>query len=125
MPEEDRHNSRRLRLQTLVRPRWLAVGGRAVTVFIVAFWLRFPLPLIASIALIAALAAVNFYLMIRYPPTHRIDPGTGLCVARIRSAAALRPALHHRRPCQSVCCAGVRSRHHFVLRRSRSATAPC
>jgi two-component system sensor histidine kinase RegB len=80
MPEEDRHNSRRLRLQTLVRLRWLAVGGQAVTVFIVAFWLRFPLPLIASIALIAALAAVNFYLMIRYPPTHRIDPGTAFAL---------------------------------------------
>ncbi|MDM9621128.1 ActS/PrrB/RegB family redox-sensitive histidine kinase [Rhizobium sp. S96] len=74
MPEEDRHNSRRLRLQTLIRLRWLAVGGQALTVFIVAFWLKFPLPLIASILLIVALASVNFYLMIRYPPTHRIAP---------------------------------------------------
>ena len=74
-PEEDRHSSRRLRLQTLVRLRWLAVGGQAVTVFIVAFWLKFPLPLGACAALIAALAAVNFYLMIRYPPTHRLYPG--------------------------------------------------
>ncbi len=74
-PEDDRHSSRRLRLQTLVRLRWLAVGGQAVTVFIVAFWLKFPLPLVACAALIAALAAVNFYLMIRYPPTHRLYPG--------------------------------------------------
>lgn len=71
---EDRHNSRRLRLQTLVRLRWLAVGGQALTVFIVAFWLKFPLPLIASSSLIAALARVNFYLTIRYPPTHRLEP---------------------------------------------------
>ncbi|NMN73792.1 ActS/PrrB/RegB family redox-sensitive histidine kinase [Rhizobium sp. 57MFTsu3.2] len=78
--EEDRHNSRRLRLQTLVRLRWLAVGGQAVTVFIVAFWLTFPLPLIACGLLIAALAAVNFYLMIRYPPTHRLYPGAAFAL---------------------------------------------
>jgi two-component system sensor histidine kinase RegB len=114
MPEEDRHSSRRLRLETLVRLRWLAVCGQTVTVLIVAFWLRFPLPLMASIALIAALAVVNFYLMIRYPATHRIDPGCGVRAARLRSAAALRPAVHHRRPCQSVCRAGLRSRDHLV-----------
>jgi len=71
--QEDRHSSRRLRLQTIVRLRWLAVAGQAVTVFIVAFWLKFPLPLIASCSLIAALAWVNFYLTIRYPPTHRLE----------------------------------------------------
>ena len=67
--QEDRLSSRRLRLQTLVRLRWLAVTGQAVTVAIVAFLLKFPLPLVASCSLIAALAGVNFYLMIRYPAT--------------------------------------------------------
>ncbi|MDM9624544.1 ActS/PrrB/RegB family redox-sensitive histidine kinase [Rhizobium sp. S152] len=75
-PAEGRHHSRRLRLQTLVWLRWLAVWGQTLTVFVVAFWLKFPLPLIASVTLIAALAVVNFYLMIRYPSTHRIDPET-------------------------------------------------
>ncbi len=75
LTDDGRHRSRRLRLQTLIRLRWLAVGGQALTVFVVAFWLKFPLPLFASATLIAALALVNFYLMIRYPPTHRIDPG--------------------------------------------------
>ncbi|TCU16252.1 ActS/PrrB/RegB family redox-sensitive histidine kinase [Rhizobium sullae] len=73
-PQDDRHSSRRLRLQTLVRLRWLAVGGQAATVFIVAFWLKFPLPLVTSSLLIAALAWVNFFLTIRYPPTHRLQP---------------------------------------------------
>ncbi|WP_086997530.1 ActS/PrrB/RegB family redox-sensitive histidine kinase [Rhizobium sullae] len=73
-PQDNRHSSRRLRLQTLVRLRWLAVGGQAVTVFIVAFWLKFPLPLVTSSLLIAALALVNFFLTIRYPPTHRLQP---------------------------------------------------
>ena len=66
--------SRRLRLQTLIWLRWLAVGGQAVTVLIVAFWLGFPLPIVACGLLIAALAAVNAVLALRYPPTYRLEP---------------------------------------------------
>lgn len=120
---EDRHNSRRLRLQTLVRLRWLAVGGQALTVFIVAFWLKFPLPLIASSSLIAALAWVNFYLTIRYPPTHRLEPpaafallGFDLCSsARCCSSPAALPILSRR---SSACPSSS------PLPRSRSVTAP-
>lgn len=46
--------SRRLRLNTLIRLRWLAVIGQSATVLIVAYWLRFPLPVVACLALIAA-----------------------------------------------------------------------
>ncbi|PST64773.1 MULTISPECIES: ActS/PrrB/RegB family redox-sensitive histidine kinase [Rhizobium] len=73
-PQDDHHTSRRLRLQTLVRLRWLAVGGQTVTVMIVAFWLKFPLPLLACCVLIACLAWINFFLTLRYPPTHRLEP---------------------------------------------------
>ncbi len=65
---------RTLRLQTIVRLRWLAVGGQSVAVVIVAFWLRFPLPLAACAALIAFLAWVNAYLTVRYPAAHRLQP---------------------------------------------------
>ncbi len=67
------HTSRRVRLQTLVRLRWLAVGGQAATVAIVAFWLQFPLPLLPCCVLIACLAWINLFLTLRYPPTHRLD----------------------------------------------------
>ncbi|WFS00727.1 ActS/PrrB/RegB family redox-sensitive histidine kinase [Rhizobium tumorigenes] len=67
------HTSRRVRLQTLVRLRWLAVGGQAATVTIVAFWLQFPLPLLPCCVLIACLAWINLFLTLRYPPTHRLD----------------------------------------------------
>lgn len=67
------HTSRRVRLQTLVRLRWLAVGGQAATVAIVAFWLQFPLPLLPCSVLIACLAWINLFLTLRYPPTHRLD----------------------------------------------------
>ncbi|CAN7498141.1 ActS/PrrB/RegB family redox-sensitive histidine kinase [Rhizobium rhizogenes] len=72
--QDDYHTSRRLRLQTLVRLRWLAVCGQTVTVMIVAFWLKFPMPLLACCVLIACLAWINFFLTLRYPPTHRLEP---------------------------------------------------
>jgi two-component system sensor histidine kinase RegB len=67
------HTSRRVRLQTLVRLRWLAVCGQAATVAIVAFWLQFPLPLLPCCVLIACLAWINLFLTLRYPPTHRLE----------------------------------------------------
>ena len=66
--------SRRLRLETLIRLRWLAVAGQSITVIVIAFWLEFPLPLLPACVLIALLAAVNFYLAVRYPPAHRLMP---------------------------------------------------
>ena len=38
----DLQQSHRLRLNTLIRLRWLAVVGQSVTVLIVAYWLQFP-----------------------------------------------------------------------------------
>ena len=67
-------SSRRLRLQTLVRLRWLAVAGQGATVLVVAFWLQFPLPLGTCAALIGALAAVNFLLSVGFPATYRLEP---------------------------------------------------
>ncbi|MEN9895364.1 MAG: hypothetical protein RIR97_1216 [Pseudomonadota bacterium] len=72
--------SRQLRLQTLVRLRWLAVFGQMITVFFVHFVLNFHLPLLGCSALIAILAWVNFYLHLRFPPTHRLQPSAALAV---------------------------------------------
>jgi two-component system sensor histidine kinase RegB len=69
-----------MRLQTLVRLRWLAVAGQTATVLTVALALRFPLPLMEAAILIAALAAANLMLAAWFPATHRLGP---------RSAASL------------------------------------
>ena len=61
-----------LRLQTLIRLRWLAVAGQAVTVAAVHFGLGFPLPFIWCIALIALSAALNITLRIAFPASHRL-----------------------------------------------------
>ncbi|MBR0557601.1 ActS/PrrB/RegB family redox-sensitive histidine kinase [Ciceribacter sp. L1K23] len=85
------NTSRRLRLETLVRLRWLAVAGQSVTVFAVAFWLHFDLPVVASLGLIAALALANISLSLLFPPTHRLKPlaASGLLALDLLQLAAL------------------------------------
>ena len=66
--------SRRLRLQTIVWLRWLAVAGQTATILFVALGLNFPLPLLACSLLIAALALANLFLTARFPSTYRLEP---------------------------------------------------
>ena len=50
----DRRQSHRLRLNTLIRLRWLAIIGQSAAVLIVAYGFDFPLPVSVCFALIAA-----------------------------------------------------------------------
>jgi len=68
----------RLRLNTLIRLRWLAIVGQSVTVIVVAYWLKFPLPVSLCFALIACSAWLNLFLTFRYPSTHRLPPNSAL-----------------------------------------------
>ncbi|MET3598081.1 ActS/PrrB/RegB family redox-sensitive histidine kinase [Martelella mangrovi] len=63
-----------LRLQTLVRLRWLAVAGQAATALTVAYGLDFPMPLFPVLALILALALGNLVLSLHFPATQRVSP---------------------------------------------------
>jgi two-component system sensor histidine kinase RegB len=65
---------RTLRLETLIRLRWLALAGQGTAVLAVYFGLAFPFPLVECLAAIAVSAAVNIALRLRYPPTERVDP---------------------------------------------------
>ncbi|TPW28424.1 ActS/PrrB/RegB family redox-sensitive histidine kinase [Martelella alba] len=67
---------RTLRLETLVRLRWLAAAGQIVTIIVVAFGLGFSMPLIPVMVLIAALAIGNLVLALRFPLTQRVSPGS-------------------------------------------------
>ncbi|MBL0374210.1 ActS/PrrB/RegB family redox-sensitive histidine kinase [Rhizobium sp. KVB221] len=75
-----RPESRKLRLETLIRLRWLAVAGQAVSVVVVAWVLQFSLPLIACAGLILLLAAVNAWLNLTYPSTLRLEPSAALAL---------------------------------------------
>ncbi|MBX3531372.1 MAG: ActS/PrrB/RegB family redox-sensitive histidine kinase [Rhizobiaceae bacterium] len=68
----------RLRLNTLIRLRWLAVAGQSAAVVVVAFWLNFPLPVGPCFALIACSAWLNLLLAFRFPATHRLEPRAAL-----------------------------------------------
>ena len=72
MVEKERRSS--LRLQTLVRLRWLAVAGQTATTVFVAFGLDFSMPIIPVFALIAALALGNLVLALKFPATQRVMP---------------------------------------------------
>ncbi len=77
-PAEDRADmpivgGGRVRLRTLSNLRWLAIGGQSVTLLLVHFGLGYPLPLLRCVMTIAASAALNGFLAIRYPATHRLS----------------------------------------------------
>ncbi len=72
--------STRLRLNTLIRLRWLAIGGQSATVIAVAYWLEFPLAVGVCFALIALSAWLNLFLAFRYPATHRLRPAAALAI---------------------------------------------
>ncbi|MGB0085572.1 MAG: ActS/PrrB/RegB family redox-sensitive histidine kinase [Rhodomicrobiaceae bacterium] len=62
----------RLRLQTLIRLRWVAVFGQTVTVLGVHFGLGFVLPLAACLAVISLSALSNLVLQAYFPPIQRL-----------------------------------------------------
>ena len=78
----DLQQSNRLRLNTLIRLRWLAIIGQSVTVLVVAYWLEFPLPVSLCFALIACSAWLNLFLTFRYPASLRLMsmPAFGMLV---------------------------------------------
>lgn len=69
-----RRSGRGLRLSTLIRLRWLAIGGQTAAILVVGFWFGFPLPLGACFALIALSAWLNLGLRLAFPVSHRLEP---------------------------------------------------
>lgn len=61
-----------MRLETLVRLRWLAVAGQSAGVLVVAFVLDYELPVAACFTLIAMSAWLNVFLLVRFPATLRL-----------------------------------------------------
>ena len=75
VPDWLRQGETRLRLQTIVRLRWLAVLGQSLTV-IGAYWvLGIDLPIGGCLAIIALSAWLNVALRIRYPASQRLKSG--------------------------------------------------
>jgi two-component system, sensor histidine kinase RegB len=68
-------NIRMIRLDTLIKLRWLAVAGQLVAVLVVYFVLGFPLPMASAIGIITVSAILNLTLRARFHPTHRMSDG--------------------------------------------------
>jgi len=68
------HPRRNVRLDTLVRLRWLAIIGQTTAVLVVHYALEFPLPIWACLAIIALSAWLNIALRLRFHSTRRLEP---------------------------------------------------
>ena len=66
-------DARHLRLDTLVRLRWLAVTGQSAAVAVTHLGLGLPLPFGWCFLVIAASSWLNLALRIRYPASHRLS----------------------------------------------------
>src|SRR3982075_3932510 len=70
-----RHPRRYIRLDTILRLRWLAVLGQLAAIFIVAQGLEFDVPVIPCVAIVGLSALLNLALQIVFNPTQRLEPG--------------------------------------------------
>src|SRR5579863_5591685 len=65
--------SRRLRVDTLIRLRWLALCGQTVAVLLVHFGFGFPIPLGLCLLVIALSAWLNIFLRLRFGRSDRLQ----------------------------------------------------
>lgn len=63
-----------MRLDTLVRLRWLAVLGQTTAILIVYFGLDFDLPIVACLAVVGLSAWLNVALRVSFSVTQRLEP---------------------------------------------------
>ena len=68
------HPRRNVRLDTLVRLRWLAIIGQTTAVLVVYYELDFELPIYACLGAIILAAWLNVALRLRFHMTQRLEP---------------------------------------------------
>src|SRR5438876_3782546 len=69
-----RHPSRHVRLDTILRLRWLAALGQFAAIFIVAQGLDFDVPVVPCLAIVGLSALLNLSLQIAFNPMQRLEP---------------------------------------------------
>src|SRR3982075_2803155 len=69
-----RHSRRYVRLDTILRLRWLAVLGQLAAVFIVVQGLEFDLPVIPCVTIVGLSALLNLVLQMAFNPMQRLEP---------------------------------------------------
>src|SRR5256885_11178302 len=69
-----RHPRRYVRLDTILRLRWLAVLGQLAAIFIVVQGLEFDLPVVPCLVIVGLSALLNLALQIAFNPMQRLEP---------------------------------------------------
>ncbi|WP_315702455.1 MULTISPECIES: ActS/PrrB/RegB family redox-sensitive histidine kinase [unclassified Bradyrhizobium] len=69
-----RHPRRRVRLDTILRLRWLAALGQLTAIFVVLQGLEFDLPVVPCLAVISVSALLNLALQIAFNPMQLLEP---------------------------------------------------
>lgn len=86
-----RHPRRHVRLDTILRLRWLAVLGQLAAIFIVAHGLEFDFEVVLCLTVVGLSAALNLVLQIAFNPMQRLEPvyAAALLALNIAELAAL------------------------------------
>jgi len=69
-----RHPRRHVRLDTILRLRWLAALGQLAAIFVVAQGLEFDLPIVPCLVIVGLSALLNVALQIAFNPMQRLEP---------------------------------------------------
>lgn len=91
-PEADfRHPQQRVRLDTILRLRWLAALGQLTAIFIVVQGLEFDLPVVPCLAVVSVSSLLNLALQIAFNPMQLLEPrhAGGLLALNIVELAVL------------------------------------
>src|SRR5246127_4203965 len=86
-----RHPRRYVRLDTILRLRWLAALGQLAALFVVVQGLEFDLPVVPCLAIVGLSALLNLALQIAFNPMQRLEPANAaaLLALNIIELAAL------------------------------------
>src|SRR5947199_8471263 len=69
-----RHPRRYVRLDTILRLRWLAASGQFPAIFVVVQGLNFDLPTLPCVSIVGLSALLNLVLQIAFNPMQRLEP---------------------------------------------------
>jgi two-component system sensor histidine kinase RegB len=82
---------RYVRLDTILRLRWLAALGQLTAIFVVARGLEFDVPIVPCVAIVGVAALLNLALQVAFNPMQRLEPvyAAALLALNIVELAAL------------------------------------
>src|SRR6201991_1757236 len=81
-----RHPRRYVRLDTILRLRWLAVLGQLAAIFVVVQGLNFDVPIIPCVTIVSLSALLNLVLQIAFNPMQRLGPVYAAALLALNSA---------------------------------------